>query len=54
MLAFTNVMNFFTDEFAGLRRRRFAFRFVTPGAFESFLVGHNSFLPGSKFTSSCQ
>jgi hypothetical protein len=44
MLAFTNVVDFFTHELACLRAGRFALAFVPFRAFQSFFVWHESLL----------
>jgi hypothetical protein len=45
VLSFANVVHLFADKFAGLSARRFAFFFVSLGAFNYFLFRHN-FAPG--------
>ena len=41
MFSFANVFHLFTNKFAGLGRRRFAFPFVLSRSFDCFLFRHN-------------
>jgi len=42
MFSFTHMMNFFSDEFTGLRAGRFSLFGILSRALDSFLVGHFS------------